>query len=153
MRHPLAGRCQVSKQIHGDASRRHFSFLQHVHSCQPHPFLRFLAATNRARHPSGSSKRPCHCLLPWRLRRPRRTLVPKRVQWLITDPWLSSDRLQSLTGSRRGRSALLQTGGGGTSSHSDPSALTPVAILGLTATAVTHAKQRAPSKDLPSFNM
>ena len=126
---------------------------QSVHRCQPHPFLRLMAATNRARHPSGSSKRPCHCLLPWRLRRPGRTLVPKRVQWLITDLWLSSYRLQSLAGSRCGRSELLQTGGGGTSSHSDPSALTPVAIPGLTATAVNHAKQRAPSNGLPSYNM
>ena len=54
-------------------------------------FLRFVAATNRARrpegsplggHPSGSSERRCCCLSPWRLRRPRRTLVPQPVQWV-----------------------------------------------------------------------
>ena len=31
---------------------------QSVHSRQPHPFLQFMAATNRAIHPSGSSDRP-----------------------------------------------------------------------------------------------
>ena len=90
-----------------------------------------MAATNRARHPSRSSEQPCHGLSPWRLGRPRRTLVPKRVQWLITDPWLPTWRLQSIDGSRCGRSALLQTGDGGTPSHSDPSAVTPVALPGL----------------------
>lgn len=46
----------------------------------------------------------------------------------ITDPWLPKHRLQSISGSRRGRSALLQTGDGDSASHSDPSAVTPVAL-------------------------
>jgi hypothetical protein len=44
-------------------------------------FFMLVAATNRARHPSGSSERRYDCLSPWRPRRPRRTLVPQRVQW------------------------------------------------------------------------
>src|SRR5450830_2030639 len=116
---------------------------QSVHTCQPHPFLQFMAATNRARHPSGSSERPCHCLSPWQLRCPRRTLVPKRVQWLITDPWLPIHRLQSLDGSRCRRSAILQTGDGGTPSHSDPSAVTPVAVPGLATTVICHLSCKA----------
>jgi len=46
------------------------------------------------------------CLSPWRLGRPRRTLVPQRVQWVHTDPWLPKLRRQSLGGSRCGRSAV-----------------------------------------------
>jgi hypothetical protein len=80
-------------------------------------------------------------------------LVPKRVQWLITNPWLPIPRLQSLAGSRRGRSALLQTGDGGSPSHSKPSAATPVALPGLTATVKYHAKQRVTSNGWPSFSM
>ena len=55
--HPLAGRCQASKRFHGGASRRFSISPSSVCSCRSRPFLHFMAATNRARHPSGSSER------------------------------------------------------------------------------------------------
>jgi len=45
-----------------------------------------VAATNRARHPCGSSDQPDYGLRPDGLCRPRRTLVPLRVQWVNHRP-------------------------------------------------------------------
>src|SRR5450830_405942 len=84
---------------------------------------------------------------------PQKNVGAKTCPMVLTDPWLPNLRLQSLAGPCRGRSAILQTGDGGSPSHSHPSAVTPVAIPGLATTVVIHAKQRAASNGLSSFSM
>ena len=86
--------------------------------------------------------------------RPRRTLVPQRVQWVASqtrgcrcfgaNPWLAR-----VAGDPR----LLQIGDGDTASHSDQLAVAPVPIPGLPVAVVTHAKQRVTSNGLRSFRM
>lgn len=56
---------------------------------QARPVLHFNGCdANRANHPCGSSA--CRMLwpTPWRLSRPRRTLVPRRVHAVCTSTWL-----------------------------------------------------------------
>jgi hypothetical protein len=71
-----------------------------------------MAATNRARHPSGSSQWRCIRLSPWRLRRPRRTLMPQRVQWVDHRPVAASCPAPIPRCSRCGDPLVLQIGDG-----------------------------------------
>ncbi len=97
---------------------------------------------------------PCGCPSPWRLGRPRRTLVPRRVQEISQFPWLSASQLQSPAGSRRGRSAShcrwrRRSGVQFSSAGCNPSHRTwltgPPSVL--------QAKQRVTSNGRPSFRM
>jgi RNA polymerase sigma factor (sigma-70 family) len=54
----------------------------------PDDFDGCVRITDRARHPSGSSIGPTGAA-PWRHGRPRRTLVPPRIQKNFTEPWLA----------------------------------------------------------------
>lgn len=152
--HPSAGRCQASMRFHGGASRRFSIYSNAVCSGRSHPFLRFMAATNRTKHPSRSSERRCVCLSPWRLCRPRRTLVPQRVQWVHHRPvaadspapipwWLTLRAIRlyckSVTAARHPIQTLWL-------SLQSPNPGLPVAVE-------THAKQRVTSNGLRSFRM
>src|SRR5574338_56807 len=117
-------------------------------------FFDQLATTNRASHPSGSSERRYYCRSPWRRCRPRRTLVPQRVQWVHHRPvaaedsapipgWLALRAIRfhckSVTATRypiQTKWLLRQS--------QDP---------GLSAAVLTHAKQRLTSNGLCSFRM
>jgi hypothetical protein len=88
-------------------------------SSRAHPFLRFMAATDRARHPSGSSDRRTSVAC-----RPAGSATPEE-RWCCNTSnefaqysWLPDVRHQSRAGSCCRRSALLQIGDGGTASHS-----------------------------------
>ena len=72
---------------------------------------------------------------------------------VMTDLWLPVSRLQSLAGSRSGRSAVLQIGDGDTASHSDHMVFIPVPLPGLPLAVETHAKQRFMSNGFFSFNI
>lgn len=88
-------------------------------SCGTHPFLQYLAATDRAKHPLGSSEGACYvCPSPWWLYHPGRMLVPQHVHrvrtiLVVAKPsapiygWLA---LQAIR--------FLHIGDGGTASHS-----------------------------------
>jgi hypothetical protein len=80
--HPFVGPCQASKQSRGGASRRSFYFViapsqqliapvSSKHGCE-----RIAPATHQDQAISDALP------APWRLYRPRRTLVPLRVQWI-----------------------------------------------------------------------
>lgn len=88
---------------------------------------------------------------PWRLCRPRRTLVPLRVQWISqtrgcrfpgANPWLAYVAGDLFYCSGDGERHPIQALG----SLSRP-------LAGLAAAAVTHAKQRVTSKGFFSFRM
>ena len=88
---------------------------------------------------------------PWRLGRPRRTLVPLRVQWIYrlmaadvsgANPWLAHVAGDPLYCSGDGKRHPIQARG----SRSRP-------LTGFAAAVVTHAKQRVTSKGLRSFSM
>ena len=130
------------------------SFPYSVCSCRSRPFLHFMAATNRARHPSGSSERRCCCRSPWRLCRPRRTLVPHRVQWVKHRPvaagssapipcWLTLRAIRVYCKSVTATRHPIQTKW---LSLQSPYPGLPVAVE-------THAKQRVTSNGLRSFRM
>ncbi len=74
------------------------------------PFLRRTGCEpNRAKHPSSSSTMPtAHA--PWWSCHPRRTLVPRRVQELLTVQWLPTAWHQSRVGSRRRRPGFDKQG-------------------------------------------
>ena len=121
---------------------------------EPRPFLQIMAATNRARHPSGSSERRCIRLSPWRLRRPIKTLVPHRVQWVHHRPvaagfpapipgWLTWRAIRCCCKSVTATRHPIQTKWLWLQS---PNPGLPVAV-------VTHAKQRVTSNGLRSFRM
>jgi hypothetical protein len=64
--HPLAGRCQVSKQIHGGASRKSFPYYS-IRIYVSRPLLQVMAA-NESRQPLTRIKRSAmHCIRPGRL--------------------------------------------------------------------------------------
>jgi hypothetical protein len=88
---------------------------------------------------------------PWRLRRPRRTLVPLRVQWISqtcgyrfpgANPWLAHVAGDPLYCSGDGERPPIQARG----SLSRP-------LAGLVAAVIIHAKQRVTSKGLRSFKI
>ncbi len=88
---------------------------------------------------------------PWRLGRPRRTLVPLRVQWISqtrgcrfpgANPWLAHVTGDPLYCSGDGERHPIQARG----SSSRP-------LAGLAAAVVTQAKQRVTSKGLRSFKI
>jgi hypothetical protein len=85
--------------------------------------------TDRARHPSGSSVGPTGAS-PWRHGRPRRTLVPPRIQKNFTEPWLPACRRQSPDGLRFGRSAITAAGDGDPASNSVQVVVAPVTVRG-----------------------
>jgi hypothetical protein len=84
---------------------------------------------DRARHPSGSSIGPSEAS-PWRHGRPRRTLVPHRIQKSFTEQWLPACRLQSPDGLRCGRSAVTAVGDGDPASNSVQVVEAPVTVRG-----------------------
>jgi len=107
-------------------------------SSQSHPFLRFMAATDRARHPSGSSDRRAAAAC-----RPGGSATPEE-RWcrnasigFAQYSWLPNVRHQSRAGSCCRRSALLHFGDGGTTSHSISVACGPVNDEGLPVAVVT----------------
>jgi len=79
---------------------------------EPRPFLRLMAASASRiapdTHRDQASARPGPA--PWRHGRPRRTLVPPRIQKNFTEPWLPACRRQSPDGLRCGRSAVTAAG-------------------------------------------
>lgn len=90
-------------------------------------------------------------LSPWRLGRPRRMLVPLRVQWISqtrgcrfagANPWLAHVAGDPLYCSGEGQRHPIQARG----SSSRP-------LAGLAAAVVTHAKQRVTSKGLRAFKI
>ena len=85
--------------------------------------------TDRARHPSGSSIGPTGAS-PWRHGRPRRTLVPPRIQKNFAEPWLPACRRQSPDGLRCGRSAVTAAGDGDPASNSVQLVAAPVTVFG-----------------------
>ncbi len=104
--HLLADLRQASKQ-----SRRQrklpISILHAFAVAKSRPFLQFMAATNRASHPSGSSDQRCSAfaLAAWP---PQKNVgaAPRPIPF-ITDSWLPVLQRQPLSGSRCRRSALL----------------------------------------------
>src|ERR1700681_2825285 len=85
--------------------------------------------TDRARHPSGSSIGPTGAS-PWRHGRPRRTLVPPRIQKNFTEQWLPACRRQSPDGLRFGRSVITAAGDGDPASNSVQVVVAPVTVRG-----------------------
>src|SRR5262245_37201503 len=83
-----------------------------------------------------------NCRSPWRLGRPRRTLVPQRVQWVDHIPG-AADALAPILGwlALRAIRISLQIGDGDTVSNSFALAVAPVCFAGLPVAVVTHAKQ------------
>src|SRR5437879_10456217 len=67
---------------------------------------------------------------PWRHGRPRRILVPPRIQKNFTEPWLPACRRQSPDGLRCGRSAVTAAGDGDPASNSVQLVATPVTVRG-----------------------
>src|SRR6266481_6128761 len=67
---------------------------------------------------------------PWRRCRPRRTLVPPRIQKNFTEPWLPAGRRQSPDGLRCGRSAVTAAGDGDPASNSVQLVAAPVTVRG-----------------------
>src|SRR6266478_5136971 len=67
---------------------------------------------------------------PWRQCRPRRTLVPLRIQKNFTEPWLPVCRRQSPDGLRCGRSAVTAAGDGDPASNSVQLVAAPVTVPG-----------------------
>lgn len=67
---------------------------------------------------------------PWRLCRPRRTLVAHRIQSNLTVPWLPACRRQSPDGLRCVRSAFTAAGDGDPASNSVRLVATPVTVHG-----------------------
>ena len=93
-------------------------------------------------------------LSPWRLGRPRRTLVPLHVQWVdhIRVAVIALTPIRFWLTLRAIR--FLQLGGGDSVSNSFALAeVTPGRFIVLPVTAVNHAKQRVTSNGFRSFNM
>src|SRR5437868_12297255 len=67
---------------------------------------------------------------PWRHGRPRRILVPPRIQKRCTEPWLPACRRQSPNGLRYGRSAVTAAGDGDPASNSVQLVAAPVTVRG-----------------------
>ena len=126
-------------------------FTTSVTVAEPHPFLQFMAANESRQSPIRIKQVALLLPLPWRLGRPRRTLVPLRVQWISqirgyrfpgANPWLAHIAGDPLYCSGDGERPPIQARG----SSSRP-------LAGLAAAVVTHAKQRVTSKGLRSFKM
>jgi hypothetical protein len=80
--HTLVGRCQARKRCHGGDSRRFWSLSYSLCSLLTAP-VSSTNGYNESRQILIRIKRAgMHCLSPWRPCRPRRTLVPLRVQWV-----------------------------------------------------------------------
>ena len=100
---------------------------------EPRPFLRLMAASASRIAPdthqdqASARVRPS----PWRQGRPRRTLVPSRIQKSFTEPWLPAGRRQSPDGLRCGRSAVTAAGDGDPASNSVQLVVAPVTVRGL----------------------
>jgi hypothetical protein len=98
----------------------------------PRPFLRLMAASasriapDTHRDQASARVRPA----PWRHGRPRRTLVPSRIQKSFTELWLPAGRRQSPDGLRCGRSAVTATGDGDPASNSVQLVAAPVTVRG-----------------------
>jgi hypothetical protein len=96
------------------------------------PFLRLMAASASRIAPdthqdqASAQVRPA----PWRPGRPRRTLVPSRIQKSFTEPWLPVGRRQSPDGLRCGRSAVTTAGDGDPASNSVRLVAAPVTVRG-----------------------
>ena len=117
-------------------------------------FFNLLVATNRTRHPSGSSERRYCYLRPGGLCRPRKTLVPQRVQWANHRPvvaevpapipcWLTLRAIRVYCKSVTATRHPIQTKW---LSLQSPNSGLPVAVK-------THAKQRFASNGFFSFIM
>ena len=119
------------------------------------PFLRSMAASASRIAPdthedqASARVRP----VPWRHGRPRRTLVPSRIQKSFTEPWLPVGRRQSPDGLRCGRSAVTAAGDGDPASNSVRLVAAPVTVRGSPDRRRLQAKQRVASNGLPSFRM
>src|SRR6202022_3754643 len=100
---------------------------------EPRPFLRLMAAIASRiapdTHQDQAAARPGSA--PWRHGRPRRTLVPPRIQKNFTEPWLPAGRRQSPDGLRCGRSAVTTAGDGDPASNSVQVVAAPVTVRGL----------------------
>ena len=98
----------------------------------PRPFLRLMAASASRIAPdthqdqASARVRPA----PWRHGRPRRTLVPSRIQKSSTELWLPAGRRQSPDGLRCGRSAVTAAGDGDPASNSVQLVAAPVTVRG-----------------------
>ena len=134
-----------------------FLFLPSAAGLKSRPFLHDWLRTHAIApdtHEDQALVEPCGFPSPWRLGRPRRTLVPRRVQEICQFPWLSASQLQSPAGWRRGRSAShcrwrRRSGVQFSSAGCNPSHRTwltgPPSVL--------QAKQRVTSNGRPSFRM
>ena len=123
-----------------------------IAASEPRPFLQIMAATNRARHPSGSSERRSSNRSPWR------PLAAPEERWcrFVSNGFAqirgcrfpgANPLLAHVTGDPRccpgdGQRHPIQAHG----SSSRP-------LTGLAAAVVTHAKQRLVSKGARSFRM
>ena len=85
---------------------------------KPRPFLQCMAANESRQSPIRIKQVAVLLPLPWRLGRPRRTLVPLRVQWTLHRLMAIAFRCQPLAGSRCRRFFWLP-GRRRTVSHSD----------------------------------
>lgn len=151
--HPLACRGQASNTSPGGVSRRYSIASNSPCRGRPRPFLHVMAATNRARHPSGSSQGQYGCPSPWRPSRPRRTWVPPRVQLSLHRPVAADGSAPIPRWLARRAIRFLQTGDGDTASHSDRWLALQSPYPGLPFAVVTHTKQRATSNGLRSFRI
>ena len=134
-----------------------FLFLPSAAGLKSRPFLHDWLRTHAIApdtHEDQALIEPCGFPSPWRLGRPRRTLVPRPVQEISQFPWLSVSQLQSPAGSRRGRSAShcrwrWRSGVQFSSAGCNPNHRTwltgPPSVL--------QAKQRVTSNGRPSFRM
>ena len=129
------------------------SFPTPITVSRSHPFLQSMAATNRARHPSGSSEQRSSAFAL------AASPPQKNVGAAACPRGASHSRgcqyhwRQSFAGSRCRRSALLPIGDGDTASNSLKVADAPVRFPGLPCPVVTHAKQRVTSNGFRSFKM
>lgn len=150
--HPLAGRCQTSKRFHGGASRR-FSIFPSVCSKPITPVSSNHGCDESRQTPIRIKRAAMTCLSPWRLRRPRRTLVPQRVQGVLHRPVVAgfSAPIPCWLTLRAIRFHCKPVTAPGVQFR--PVGLNSSPQFGLTGAVETHAKQRVTSNGLRSFRM
>ena len=95
--HPLADRRQASKRLHGGASRRLFLSPYCVCSELIAPVSSTNGYDESRQTPIRIKRAAMTCRSPWRPGRPRRTLVPQRVQWVEHIP-VAADALAPIRG-------------------------------------------------------
>ena len=152
--HPLAGPCQASKVFYGSTSRRFLNLFQLRLQPLIAPVSSLHGCDESHQTPIWIKRAAVSCLSPWRLCRPRRTLVPQRVQWVNHRPvvagfpapipcWLTLRAIRICYKSVTANRPPIQTQWLWLQS---PNPGLPVAV-------VTHAKQRFTSNDWRSFRM